>query len=273
MKVEALQLSTLEVLERIRKNLCIISNIPLKIGETIISKVEFQNFLSNTINKKEKLLINRIVYTFARDIREFERIFNSTDKNKVKKFLLMIISKTCFLDEITLQVYLYFFWDELKWHGFYEEIKPDIKLFESLCLDKENSFCKEVSENITDTCDIVIFEEERQRVVLCEVKHGTIDDRAVAQIQRYYRKTKQFIELGVYSNSIINIKPILICNNIPLKRWLTFPTYFRELIDVFTYEVDMIENELKLINLKASIFKEHRKGLLSHINETVKYSK
>ena len=88
-----------------------------------------------------------------------------------------------------------FFWDELKWKGFYEEIKPDIKLFESLCPDKENSFCKEVAENITDTCDIVIFEEKKQRVVLCEVKHGIIDDRAVAQIQRYYRKTKQFIEL------------------------------------------------------------------------------
>ncbi len=267
MKVQALQISIPDFLERIRRNLCIINNIPLHIGDNIILKEEIKNCLSNTKNDKEKLLINRIIYTLADNINEFEIIFTPTDKEKIRRFLLMIISKSKFLDEITLHVYIYLFWDEIKWINFYEKINPTLKLFESYCLDKKNTFCKEISENITDTCDIVIFEEDRQRIVLCEVKHGRLDDRAVAQIQRYYRKTKQFVELGVYNHLILNVKPILICNNIPLKRWLTFPTYFRELLDIFTYEVDIINNELKLINLKETIYKEHRKGLLEHINK------
>jgi hypothetical protein len=265
MKVEALQLSIQEFLIRIRQNLCIINNIPLKRGDTLVLKKTIQNLLSNTINKDEKLLINRIVYTIAYNVNELEKVFNSQDKIKIQKFLLMVISKSRFLDEITLHVYIYFFWDKIKWIDFYDNINPNLKLFESFCPDKNSNFCKEVSNNITDTCDIIIFEEDKRRIILCEIKHGRIDDRAVAQIQRYYRKTKQFVELGVYSQTILNVKPILICDSIPLKRWITFPTYFRELLDIFTYEVDIINNELKLINLKESIFKEYRQGLLSHI--------
>jgi len=266
MKTKALQISVTDFLSRLRLNLCMINNIPLKPSDTIILKKEIKDLLSNTENTNEKLLVNRVIYNISDNMSEYEKILTPNDKEKIKKFLLLIISKTKFLDEITLHVYIYLFWDRIKWVDFHDKINPNLKLFESFCNDPDNTFCKEISENITDTCDIVFFEKSKQRVVLCEVKHGSIDDRAVAQIQRYYRKTKQFIELGIYNHSILNVKPMLICDKIPLKRWLTFPTYFRELLDIFTYEVDIVKNELKLINLKKSIYREQRKGLLSHID-------
>ena len=93
MKVQALQISIPDFLERIRRNLFIINNIPLHIGDNIILKEEIKNCLSNTKNDKEKLLINRIIYTLADNINEFEIIFTPTDKEKIRRFLLMIISK------------------------------------------------------------------------------------------------------------------------------------------------------------------------------------
>lgn len=266
MKTEALQISVTDFLSRLRLNLCIINNIPLNRGDIIILKKEVENLLLNVKNENEKLLVNRIIYHLAENMTEYEKILNQKDKDKIQLFLLRVISKNKFLDEIALHVFIYLFWDNIKWIDFHEKIVPSLKLFESTCTDSSNSFCKEVSNNITDTCDIIFYEHSKQRIILCEVKHGNIDDRAVAQIQRYFRKTKQFIELGVYNNSILNVKPMLVCKDIPLKRWLTFPTYFRELLDIFTYEVDTVKNELKLINLKESIYKEQRRGVLTHIN-------
>ena len=266
MKVKALQVSVLDFLTRLRSNLCMINNTPLNRGDTIVLKKEIKDLLSNTKNTNEKLWINRIIYNISTNMNEYEKHFNYKDKVKIKKFLLLIISKKEFLDEVTLHVYVYLFWEKIQWIDFHENINYDLKLFESYCLDNKNSFCKEISKNITDACDIIFFEKKKQRIVLCEIKHGTIDDRAVAQIQRYYRRTRQFIELGVYKDSILNVKPILICNNIPLKSWLTIPTYFREILDIFTYEVDVVKGELKLINLKESIYREQRKGLLEHID-------
>ena len=259
MKTKALSLTVIEFLNRLRSKRCLIKNIPLHNNEKLISNSNVPNLISNTYNKSEKQLINRVVYTIVYEIEEFQKIFNRSDFRKIKSFLLYIISKNKFLDEVTLHLYIFLYWKNIIWVNYDDNIIPDLKLFESECINQSINFCREVSSHITDTCDIIIVENTKKRVVLCEVKHGKLDDRAVAQIQRYFRKTKSFIDLGNYSSTILYVKPILICKDIPIKRWLTFPTYFRELLDVFTYEIDISRNELKLVNLKSTLQREVQK--------------
>ena len=259
MKTNGLSLDIFEFLGRLRNRRCLIQNIALRNNEKLISYGVVPNLASNTYNKNEKILINRVVYTIANSINEFQKIFNRSDFRQIKYFLLYVISKNKYLDEITLHLYLYLYWKDIIWINYSDKVTPDIKLFESECINPALNFCQEVADNITDKCDIILVENSKRRVTLCEVKHKKLDDRAVAQIQRYYRKTKSFIDLGDYSSQLLYVKPMLICKNLPLKRWLTFPTYFRELIEVFTYELDTIENELKLINLKLHLQQEIQK--------------
>ena len=81
------------------------------------------------------------------------------------------------------------------------------------------------------------YNNENYTIELIEIKNVDLDDRAISQIQRYYRNTNFVCETYQHNLKIVNLKPTLIIRHkniitdkknqtTLLQYWLTFPTYF-----------------------------------------------
>jgi hypothetical protein len=118
--------------------------------------------------------------------------------------------------------------------------------------------------HISNNCDLIYYEKETHTIELIEVKNVDLDDRAISQIQRYYRKTNLVCETHQHNLRILHLKPTLIIRNKNigdskkgqtslLQYWLTFPTYFRELLQIYSFSYCQDNETLKLINLKPRL--------------------
>ena len=258
---------------RLRLNKCYFSFISLGSNEFIVSKQRFSNLYNKKYNTVEYTTIQTLLSFFHKE-NQFILDLSFEKKEKIKFFfdLLFLVPGMKYIKERELHLYLYLFWEDITWIGekhksferkyFYYEGQKKTNLI-------NDSFQNYLLPKISNNCDLIYYNKNSNTIELIDVKQVNLDDRAISQIQRYYRQTIEICDTTDHMLKIINLNPILIINaneNIVdskkkrrkdkttlLEYWLTFPLYFRELLGIYAYEYSSHKKSIRLKNLKPTI--------------------
>lgn len=250
--------------KRLDENRCLKNNFALLSGEHIVSEKSFPDLYSHQYNSSENDFIKNIfsfIHKNNRDILQLDSRF----LKKIQSFFNMIIfTSDDYIKEKEIHLYIFLFWENIIWE---KDILPNLnkeKLFyEGQTHNSQDKFQSNLLPYITNNCDLIYHDIDTHTIDLIEIKNVDLDDRAISQIQRYYRNTNIVCETYDHKLNILNLKPTLIINhkNISYRKnqttllhyWNTFPTYFRELLEIYTFEYCKINETLKIIDLKPKL--------------------
>lgn len=252
-------------IERLNANKCIKSNYVLENNEYLVSKKSFPYLYEKEFDKAEKEYIKVILSFLHKNNNE---IINIEKENliKLQKFynLIMEISEE-YINERGIHLYIFLFWENLIWD---QNIKKGIKrenfFYEGQVINNEDKFQKNLLPHISNNCDLIYYNDVDNAIELIEIKNVDLDDRAISQIQRYYRATNLVCETYEHNLKILNLKPTLIIkrddglvskkSKTPLiQYWLTFPTYFREILQIYSFSYCRANETLKITDLKPKL--------------------
>jgi len=260
-------------IRRVKINRCIKNNYLLEEDESIISQKSFPNLYQKKINDSELNYIKIILSFIHKHNRKIANL-EKTELKKIQKFynLLIISNKEQYVKEREIHLYLFLFWENIVFDKpIINNLKKENFFYEGQKSNRESKFQNNLLPYISNNCDLIYYENETNTIELIEIKNVDLDDRAISQIQRYYRKTNLVSETYSHNLKILHLKPTLIIKhkNIInatkdktslLQYWLTFPTYFRELLQIYSFSYCKDNETLKLTNLKPklkALIKEH----------------
>ncbi|MEV9530379.1 hypothetical protein AB0W27_06325 [Aliarcobacter butzleri] len=250
--------------ERLTTRRCLKSNRVLLKNDYLISSKEFINLYQNIYSESEYQFIKNIIsciHSNNKSISLLDEIF-LTDIQLF--FNLLITSDKKYTKERVIHLYIFLFWDKLIGDiEFIGKIKKEELLYEGQVIDQEDKFQKNLLPYISNNCDLIYYDYKKSLIELIEIKNVDLDDRAISQIQRYYRNTNLICETIDHQLSILYLRPTLILRHDNLIQnqnktslldyWQTFPTYFKELLNVYSFEFCYKNETLKLINLKPKL--------------------
>lgn len=250
--------------KRLNARRCLKSNRILLKEDCLISSKEFIKLYQNIYDEYENKFIQNIISCIHTNNRRILKL-DEDSLNSIQLFFnLLITSDQRYTKERLIHLYIYLFWDKLKGDiDFLNNIKKDELLYEGQTINCKDKFQNNLLPHIANNCDLIYFNHEKSLIELIEIKNVDLDDRAVSQIQRYYRNTNLICETMEHQLSILSLRPTLIIkHDILIKNetkisllnyWQTFPTYFRELLNIYSFEFCHIDKTLKLINLKPKL--------------------
>jgi len=253
-------------IRRVKANRCIKNNYLLDEDESIISKKSFHHLYKKKIDNSELNYIKIIlsfIHKHNRKIANLEKV----ELRKIQGFYNLLIksNQEQYIKEREIHLYLFLFWENLICDKqIINNLKKDDFFYEGQKSNIESKFQNNLLPYISNNCDLIYYEKETNTIELIEVKNVDLDDRAISQIQRYYRKTNLVCETYSHNLKILHLKPTLIIrhkNIINAKKdrtsllqyWLTFPTYFRELLQIYSFSYCKENETLKLTNLKPKL--------------------
>ncbi|MGV6830565.1 MAG: hypothetical protein ACWA5P_03260 [bacterium] len=233
-------------------------------NEYLISQSSFPNLYHNRFNEEEKNYL-KLVLSFLHQYNRCIISLPPIELEKIQKlFNMLIITDEKYINERTIHLYIFLFWDKIIWD---KNIIPNLQMenffYEGQECSTSDKFQSNLLPYISNNCDLIYYNQENHTIELIEIKNVDLDDRAISQIQRYYRNTVNICETHNHQLKIINLKPTLIIkhNNTSyqknkttlLQYWLTFPTYFRELLQIYCFEYCKERETLKMIDLKPRL--------------------
>jgi hypothetical protein len=258
---------------RLSLNKCYFSFENLSNDDFLISKVKFPELYNKNFDQNEYILIKSLLSFFHKE-NQFILDLDHEKKEKIKLFfnLLFLVPNMQYIKEREIHLYLYLFWEDIIWLGkknnpferkyFYYEGKKKEHLL-------NDNFQDYLLPKISKNCDLIYFDKNNNTIELIDIKQISLDDRAISQIQRYYRQTIEICDNTDHMLKINRLIPTLIVNANEkiinpnskdrkdkitlLEYWLTFPLYFRELLNIYAYEYSTHTKTIKLKNLKPTI--------------------
>lgn len=250
--------------ERLNNKRCLKSNRILHKDDFLISSKEFVNLYQTTYSESEYKFIKNIISCIHANNRNI-LLLNELLLNRIQSFFnLLLKSDKQYIKERVIHLYIFLFWNKLTGDTeFINKIKREELLYEGQVIDNADKFQQNLLPKIANNCDLIYYNHKESILELIEIKNVDLDDRAIAQIQRYYRNTNYICETIDHQLSILYLKPTLIIkheNLTPnqtktslLEHWQTFPTYFKELLNIYSFEFCYTKETLKLINLKPKL--------------------
>jgi len=249
-------------MNRLTQDRCIKNNFRLSNNEYLISSKSFPNLYQRKFDIKEgdylKVILS-FIHKYNRDIINLPLF----ELNKIQKFYNIILSsEEKYTNERLIHLYIFLFWQKLDWNkNIIKNHNKNNLFYEGQIFDKSDKFQKNLLPYISNKCDLIYYEKAINTIKLIEIKNVDLDDRAISQIQRYYRKTNFVCETYLHNLQILHLKPILIIKHkniikdktYLLQYWLTFPTYFRELLQIYSFSYCKENETLKLTNLKPKL--------------------
>ncbi len=250
--------------KRLSSKKCLKSNVNLNDDEYLISRKSFPNLYENKCDIKEKPYIKNIL-SFIHKNNQYILKNMEKDLKLIQMFFNLLFDVGVeYINEREIHLYIFLFWEEIIWDKkIIKDLNRENFFYEGQVRNEEDKFQKNLLPHISKNCDLIYHDKEEYSIELIEIKNVDIDDRAISQIQRYYRKTNQFCENKPHNLKIINIKPTLIINHTNilnkkekislLEYWQTFPTYFREFLNIYSFEFCKNNKILKISNLKPKL--------------------
>lgn len=251
-------------IERLSNKRCLKSNRKLSKEEFLINKRDFINLYDGIYNDSEYKFIKNVIsclHSNNRDILLLQQNF----LDEIQLFFNILLSAdNRYIKERTIHLYIFLFWDKLIGDtDFIIKINKNELLYEGQIVDENDKFQKNLLPLISNNCDLIYYDKDKSSIELIEIKNVDLDDRAISQIQRYYRNTNFICETFDHQLSIINLNPTLIIRHENftqnknktslLEYWQTFPTYFKEILNIYSYEFCQRNKTIKLINLKPKL--------------------
>ncbi len=250
--------------DRLKNNKCLKSNLTLNNNEYIVSKKSFSQLYQYIFDEVEYKFIKNIVSCIHKNNRNIT-LFDSHTLEKVQLFFnILILIGDKYIKEREIHLYIFLFWDKLIWDKeLIDNVKKNHFFYEGQIIDENDKFQQNLLPFIASNCDLIYYDNKNNSIKLIEIKNVDLDDRAISQIQRYYRNTNYICETSNHQLNILHLQPTLIIKheNLTQKKaktslieyWQTFPTYFRELLNIYSFEYCKIKGTLKLINLKPKL--------------------
>lgn len=250
--------------KRLNTKKCLKNNFNLTEEEYLISKKSFPKLYQNIFDETEKEYI-KVVLSFIHKNNRY--ILNKEKKhlNEVRNFFNLLFKiGDKYIKERETHLYIFLFWESLIWDKkVVKNLDREHFFYEGQIANSEDKFQKNLLPYISNNCDLIYHNNDDSRIELIEIKNVDLDDRAISQIQRYYRTTNLVCETREHNLKILNLKPTLIIKHQSLvyksgktpllQYWLTFPTYFRELLEIYSFSYCTENKTLKLTDLKPKL--------------------
>lgn len=225
---------------------CILSGKLLLPGETLVSRDQFPQLYALTPWDRRSLDILRELVETILDLKSSDDVgtFNSRQHVRMAKpFMQLLLSQKDLVPEYCVHAFIYLYWDEVKYSG--APFPPEGKIyFNSAALNsavQRNDPYYRLLGRLKEVAnvDLIAISEERQHIFLIEVKRGTLDDRAIGQVLRYFNESSKLLtDRIVREFNISYVRPILVLNEVPRAYFEAFPVHFREFLDIYQYETE-----------------------------------
>lgn len=250
--------------KRLNSKKCLKENLDLEETEFLVSRKYFPDLYKFKYNKNEHSYIKTVISFIHKNTKYI--LDNEKDNLfQIQGFfnLLFKLEKE-YIKERELHLYIFLFWEKLIWdEKTIKSFNRSSFFYEGQLISDQDKFQINLLPHISKNCDLIYHNKNNYTIELIEIKNVDLEDRAISQIQRYYRKTNSSCEMIEHNLKILNIKPTLIIkhSNFVYKKdktpvvqyWLTFPTYFREILDIYSFKFCDKNETLKLTNLKPKL--------------------
>lgn len=181
----------------------------------------------------------------------------------VRRWMSRLVAKGEKAPEAALHAYIYLFWDSLVFEK--AVVVPRVDSGGSLFFTSASLSDEDVSERgaggrfVRRLCakaraDLVGLDQVQQQIFLVEIKRGSLDDRAVGQVLRYYDVCSRLLSTTECRSLSLNyVRPFLIVGGVERDAWCSLPQYFRDLVEIFRYRVDPVGGQLILENTRMGL--------------------
>jgi hypothetical protein len=233
------------------QNRCLLGNAVLLADEYLVSQLRVPSLYqtAGNLTKSDKSIIREIVKLLIFNSAELRDIFIAIPdiKIRVKRFFGNCFSHGDSSDESFIHAYVFLFWDDISlvlkfnrplpsrimWGSSeFGYTSPDMNQAELAISSKMTSYGVEI--------DLFASDIDTQTIALIEIKRGSIDDRAIGQILRYYQTVWQALnEREFRAMNISYVWPIILVQSITGRELQSLPVHFRGLLDVITYRIDL----------------------------------
>jgi hypothetical protein len=185
---------------------------------------------------------------------------------RIRQWMASLIAKGDRTLEAVLHAYIYLFWDSLCFDDavIVPSVVPGRTLyFTSESLEASGAGANEPSDMFVKRlsrlarADLIGLDHKVHHILLVEIKRGSLDDRGLGQLLRYYDACNRLLTThDCRALNLSYVRPILIVESIDKQAWLAIPQYFRDIVDIFRYRLRLPEAIMTLENV--------RKGMLSN---------
>lgn len=248
------------------ENRCILGRVVLSDSEMIFSRAKLPSFYSDKIQDSDKRKIGEFVKALLINRNEFQEFITRSPETalRLRRFFGSCISKGDGSDESILHAYIYLFWQD-----FLKSVDiPGMLSAEPIWGSKDFGLSSLEStqsyKHIVDILrrsgvesDLVLIDPSNQSIGLIELKRGSLDDRAVGQILRYYKAVWDFLKTSDFRKLNINyVKPILIVQDIRPQQLAAIPVHFQGLLEILKFDLDVETNLPEFRSYRRSAFSE-----------------
>jgi hypothetical protein len=266
------------LLRNVETRTCIKSGAPLGPDEVLLRRDAMPGLIGGSLTQSD----NAFFVSFVKALLEKKLVFDRFPveaRMSIKSVFPHLVGSLGSGRELYLHAYIYLFWEELNFEG--SNVPLSGRCFITANAkgapmrredERDAMYCSLITKIFKGALvDLIAIDEEKGVVFFIEVKREKLDDRAVGQTLRYY----QFINNLLYrERGELNLnyaRPVLVVSEAKYDKWVSFPVFFRDLVDVYGFTCD---TEISFSNYRKSFLSqfdtENARGRrsLSHVVHT-----
>lgn len=228
--------------QNILNNRCCRGNQPLRDGEYVVSQSEMPGLYSGKLEAKDRAYLKEIFLIL--EPNELSKLFFAKLRkmgfhSRLESFYLQVMARVPDLLEFVLHQFIYRYWDKLDSTsavGF----PSSMEVFYKGRGDTGTTIEVHLLHRLRKAgcnCDLVGISDDKC-LWLVDVKRDGIDDRAIGQIRRYYEIASEIVESCEINISVRLVRPALICREIPVAHFFSLGLPFRDVCEIWTYNID-----------------------------------
>lgn len=252
-------ISTTTLHASIRDRKCAIGSTSLDEHEFVVGREKFPRLYDGGKDDKEISYTKELLPALNSLLADQDFFRNFGDYTR--KFLLLLNSNGYFRSERSLHIYVYNFWQQL-WLSSEDELFLSEAYYEGNHASGATLFARSLMPAIsTDEIRIDIVGlggPHGKDLYIIEMKAGELDDRAVGQILRYYSHVREQCDRLFHDCDIRRVIPLLVVKKVRLEFWSAIPLHFRELLQIFFYDIDSGSGRIVLKDAKAALSTQAR---------------
>jgi hypothetical protein len=230
---EGLLLSALEA----RK--CVRTRTQLAEDECLVSRAAFPALYASTWDASEDAYLKELSRGIAVVLTRTDLAIQIRDE--IQRFMALVIDSGEMYREEFVHRYVFEFWDTL-WEHPEDALPLAERYFKGNPLGATSPFATGVLPRLRTPdaeVDIVALggAARTHSLFAIEIKLGELDDRAIGQILRYYRVSRDACDRYYHGCDIREVVPMLVVKSASLAIWDAIPQYFREILRLYSYRV------------------------------------
>lgn len=231
------------LLDRIESRRCVIDATGLGADDVLVGRRAAPYLYDFAAKPDAEAVVDSVIDSTLTAMPTLAKTAGPTALREIQRFWARVLSRHAVSKsarEDVVHAYVFYFWNELR-------SDPQVSLFDieesyipqqRLTWGVDSPFSERLASRFEREAPVDIVARDGTVLYAIEVKYDTADDRCVGQLLRYFEVARHLATNVEHFCDIRAVVPVLIAREFPKENWVSLSPAFRELLQVFTFDVD-----------------------------------